>query len=54
MIYFPTRQELKNAIERAITEGITIVCNNQQFLVNPEFAEYTSSRDDFEDKSIDE
>lgn len=27
--YIPTKQELKNAIERAITDGITIVCNNQ-------------------------
>jgi len=52
----PDKFELRDAIKKAVTEGIQIVCSNELFLVSAEFEEYTSSRkDEFgDDKDIDE
>ena len=53
-LYFaPSRFELREAIKRAITEGIQIVCNNEQFLTCSEFELYTSTQET-DDKLMDE
>ena len=44
-MFIPTKYELREAIKRAISEGIQVVCDNERYLMSKDFSEFTSSRD---------
>ena len=54
LVFKPTKQELREAIKRAVIDGTQIVCQNEQFLKQPEFVDYTGGENDFDDKNFQE
>ncbi len=53
-IYFsPSKFEVRDAIKSAITQGVSNVCNYEQFLSQPEFEIYTAAQE-LEDHLFDE
>ena len=50
LVYKPSMFDLRDAIKNAISEGIQLVCTNEQFLQTLDFINKIYSNHDFEDK----
>jgi hypothetical protein len=50
----PDRGLIKDAIDDAITKGITVVCNNDLLLNAPEFERYMQPLEEFDDRTYEE
>ena len=50
LVYSPSMYDLKEAIKNAVSEGIQLVCTNEQFLHTLDFINKIYNNHDFEDK----
>lgn len=53
MTFSPSKNELKDSVRNAITDGVDAVCKYELFLNQPEFEIYTSAQE-FDDHLFDE
>ena len=54
LVFIPSKSELWEAVNKNLTEGIHLVCQNKDFMSSPEFAEYTEGREGLDDETFDE